>query len=88
MESEAVAMLTHAKPFVLKFVWDNHGYNPNSFMQRIRVGKQFPCALTLNDAQCEALLSSGTEQTPSKGSKIALSIIIGAGQAGYIITME
>jgi len=88
MESKLVAMLTHAKSFILKFVRVNHGNDPNSFIQRIRVGKQFPCAHTLNDAQCEALLSSGTEQTPAKGTKIAFSIIISAGQPRYIITME
>ncbi len=61
MEFETVAMLAHAKPFILKFVWGNLGHNLNGFMQCIRVGKQFPGALTLNNAQCETLLSSGAK---------------------------
>ena len=42
MESETVAMLTHAKAFILKFVWDNLGYNPNGFMQAYRGGVAIP----------------------------------------------
>src|SRR5271157_173700 len=37
MESEAVTKLAHAKSFILEFVWGNHGNNPNSFMQGIRM---------------------------------------------------
>ena len=38
LEFEAVAMLTHAKAFIQELIGCDPGYNPNSFMQCIRVG--------------------------------------------------
>src|SRR3990172_1200626 len=78
MQSETTTMLTKTLPLLHEILRRNVVESQDCILQRSRTMEQFPGAAPLQDATCQSLLSSRTQQTSVEIAEVTFSVIIGA----------
>lgn len=88
MESEAASMLSNSLAFILKVFWGHLGQGFHGGIQRGWSGDDFPGAFALDHALGQAFLAGRGEQASVQFAELTFASIIGARQAGDIVSVE